>query len=1019
MDSVKRPSVAVIGSGAAGLGAAWLLARGRYDVHLYESASRPGGHANTVDIRIPSSSPSAYIPVDTGFIVYNTRTYPDLVSLFQLLGVDEENSSMSFSSSVCLPSGHLLEWGSDSLDSLFADRSNLHRPSMYTMLYDMNRFNNAVHDFVQSSQDPSYKDRNITLSQFLEQGAYSTVFIQAYLVPMVSAVWSASYTSALQFPAISLFHFFVNHGLAQIFSRPQWRTPAKRSRDYVSRLLTDFRAHAGTIHLSAPVTRIVRHPDYVIVHAGAFEPRRFDHVVFATHPPDTLDILGQCATDDERRVLSAFLYANNKAYVHHDSNLMPKNRKVWSSWNFIGPRASPVQSDQPSHPPSSSPTSSSMPSETSKSICKPSTSYRSSIECVSQTGPDCESSKTDASDSNVCDEHASSINHPSSTSSDDECSVPSEPGEDSSVCVSYWLNRLQNYHKFHLPVPDLFITLNPITKIDPEKVLMELSYDHPQFNGAAIQAQAQVESLLQGKSRTWFCGAWTRFGFHEDALMSGLDIAEQLSNHVIKRPWRAKNHLAINDNSRIYSLPCSPLRAPMFIYITALIVVNMVLNGLQAGLGKIAARMSDRDPVVLVAGGDGKLYRFGPSRSRRRTSSFFTFARISDLSSSLDVSEPSAARLSVRSPKILVRITDAIRKGGQLAPIAAAAFAASELDSPSPSDLSESLRALFIADALDSPSSARPGRAKLAENLLYVLVGNFEQVSSMPMHTHLPELTTCTSTVIAPPWWLEMDDDENDAPQDFREDSRIVSKVSPKDLRNKKNVLELIGDLSELTVALLQSNPSCRATIVTHTAERMNFVNRKADLLQVRNQVSVILLERFKEQMDSGFGVSHDLEQDEALYDLILSPAILNSYKQCGFESLEGIMKFLRTVSKPNAVVELGVTIYGRYPVIPRDHLDPLKNRIFCGDEGYEFWSAAVILQAVNVEGFDLEKVCMMDEEEATMDVHEVVQRVYNSLATEKLEPSETRQVLAQMCLWQAALSVRYLRRMAVSLTLN
>lgn len=1018
MESAERPSVAVIGSGAAGLGAAWLLARGRYDVHLYESAARPGGHANTVDIRIPSSSPSAYIPVDTGFIVYNTRTYPDIVSLFQLMGVDEENSSMSFSSSVCLPSGHLLEWGSDTLDSLFADRSNLHRPAMYTMLYDVRRFNNAVYDFVHASEDPSYKDRDITLSQFLEQGAYSTVFIQAYLVPMVSAVWSASYTSALQFPALSLFHFFVNHGLAQIFSRPQWRTPAKRSRDYVSRILTDFRAHGGTFHLSAPVTRIERHPDHVIVYADACEPRRFDHVVFATHPPDTLDILSHSATEDERRVLSAFLYSKNKAYVHHDSNLMPKNRKVWSSWNFIGPRSTLVQTPLLSRPPNLSPTSSSMSSEVPNSACKPSAS-QPSLNITPPAAPDHEASKTDPPNSKAYAEATDSIVRPSSSSSENECTAPSVISEDSPVCVSYWLNRLQNYHKFHLPVPDLFITLNPITKIDPRKILLELSYDHPQFNEAAIQAQSQVKSLLQGKNRTWFCGAWTRFGFHEDALMSGLDIAEQLSNYAIKRPWRARNHLAINDNSRIYSLPCSPLRAPVFIYITALIVINMVLNGLQAGLGKIAARMSDQDPVVLVADGDGKLYRFGPSRSRRRTSSSFAFARISELSSSLDVSEPSAARLSVRNPKILVRITDALRKGSQLAPTAAAAFAASELDCPSPSDLSESLRALFIADALDNPSRARPGRAKLAENLLYVLVGNFEQVSSMPMHTHLPELTTCTTTVIAPPWWLEIDDDANDVPQDFSESSRIVSRVSPKDLRNSKNVLELIGDLSELTVALLQANSSCHATVITHTTERMNFVNRKADLLLVRDQVSVTLLDRFKEQVNSGLGVSHDLEQDEALYDLILSPAILNSYANCGFESLQDIMKFLRVVAKPNAAVELGVTIYGKRPTILRDNPDRLRNRIFCGDEGFEFWSANEVVRAIYAEGFELEQVCMMDQEEAALDVHEVVQRVYNSLATEKLEPSETRRVLAQMCLWQAALSVKYIRRMAVSLTLN
>lgn len=1016
MESTERPSVAVVGSGAAGLAAAWLLARGRYNVHLFESASRPGGHANTLDIPIPSASPPFSVPVDTGYIVYNAQTYPDLVSLFQLLGVDEENSCMSFSSSVCLPSGRVMEWGSDTLDALFADRSNLYRPTMYTMLYDMYRFNNAVHDFVHAARDPSFKLRNITLSQFLEQGAYSTVFIQAYLIPMVSAVWSASYTSALQFPARSLFHFFVNHGLAQVFSRPQWRTPAKRSRDYISRLLTDFRAHGGAIHLSAAVSKIVRQQDHVTVFAAGREPAQFHHVVFATHPPDTLQILGDCATEDERRLLSAFSYSSNKAFVHHDPNLMPSNRTVWSSWNFIGPRQPSASAS--CHDPSSSNSpvaSPAKPTEIELLHKAPDAIYSS--ECA--IGNTCESTLPNETcepsmlpESDVPHSHQSASG-PSKTNNINTDSLGDDP-----VCVSYWLNRLQNLHKYHVAVPDIFLTLNPVVPIDSGKVLIELTYEHPQFTEAAVQAQSGVQSLLQGKNRTWFCGAWTRYGFHQDAFMSGLEIAERISNHAIVRPWEAKNQLAINDNSQKYLFPCSPLRAPLFIYFIALVVVNMVLGGLQAGLGKIAAHMSHRDPSVVVADGNGKLYRFGPSRSRRQANSFFTFARLSELSGSLDVSQPSAARLTVRSPKVLVRITDALRKGVEIAPTAAAAFAAAELDCPSPTDLSESLRTLFIADALDKPSNARPGRAKLAENLLYVLIGNFEDVSSMPIHTRLPELTTCMSSVINPPWWLEMDDEHESTAWELCENS-CRSKVSPRDLRNVKNIMELLGDLSEMTVALLQMNSSCHATVIAQTAERMSFVNRKADLLSVKNQVSVTLLEEFRKEHESVFRPSCDLEQEELCYDLILSPAILNNHKSCGFESLVNVMNVLRCVACSDAIIELGATVCGKQRETPKDVSNLQNNRILCSDPGYELWSTSDILQVVDSCGLNLEQVRMMDEAEAAMDVHEVVQRVYTSLATDKLEAGETRRVLAQMCLWQAALSVKYIRRVAISITLN
>lgn len=1071
MAEQRVPTVAVIGSGAAGLGAAWLLSRAPYNVHLFESSSTLGGHAHTVDLPLPGSgsSPSMTIPVDTGFIVYNTRTYPDLVSLFELLGVEEENSSMSFASSVTLPSsGHVFEWGSDSLASLFADRKNLYRPAMYTMLYDMNRFNTAVYDFVSAvDNDPTFKDRDMTLRQFLNKGAYSPVFVRAYLVPMVSAVWSASFNSALKFPARSLFHFFVNHGLAQVFNRPQWRTPAKRSRDYVNRLIGDFKAHGGTVHLSTKVTAATRNERYCTVQVNhADRPMRFDHLVFATHAPDTLDILGDDATDDERRILSQFEYSTNNAFVHHDERLMPANKAVWSSWNFIGQRSDMSNSsDEKTTAGGASSKNLSDDSIPEDISAESTTEMKESNQKVPET-----SAKNDNPSVDVDNKNDSKTNEEKTEGGGGGI----ETSDEDPVCVSYWLNRLQNYHKYHLPVPDLFITLNPVIPIRPDKILLRLSYDHPQFTEAAVNAQPELQKVIQGKNRTWFCGAYTRFGFHEDAMMSGLDVAEKLTEYTTIRPWRMKNCMAINDHSRQYDFPLTPSssggissRFSQFMFLAGLLVINTVIARLQIGLGKIAARMADHHPVVLVASGEGRLHRFGPKHvRRRRTNSFFTFSQMltqppqsaSSSSSSLPgplpsappsaslssfvadgstTIQPSAARLTVRNPTVLARIADALRHGSELAPIAAAAFAAGEFDCPSPTDLSETLRSLFIAHGLDDPSKARKGRAKLAENLLSSIVGKFDHVRAISAHTRLPELTTCMLNVVSPSWWLELDQtcsgdsDMNNVQlqkqqgqeqqQQQSQMSLFKSMVSPHDLKDVSSILELGGDLSELTVAMLQSSSSRRATVAVQTNERIEFVKCKAELLLVAEQVNVMLLSELRNRRETGFGLSDELDKDDEdmKFDLIFSPGTINNYRCCGFKSAKQVLEFIQSFCATNAVVELGVVVYGNRQKSSADEKKAFsKNAIFSSDDGYRLWEIPDVMQiSSNMKRLDLQRVAFLHEEEAAMDIHEVIQRVYNSLAIDKLEPKETRLVLAQMCLWQAALGVKYLRRMAVSFT--
>lgn len=934
-----QSKIAVIGAGAAGLAAAWLLSRANYAVSLFEAESRPGGHAHTIDLPIPNTNTT--IPVDVGFIVYNSTTYPDLVSLFEMLGVEEENSTMSFAASVNLPNGTLFEWGSDSLATLFADRSNLYNTAMYVMLYDMRRFNTAVHHFVHClNNQPDFAQRNISLAQFLEAGNYSTAFIRSYLVPMISAVWSASFNAALLFPARSLFHFFVNHGLAQVFARPQWRTPALRSRDYVEKLLKNFEANGGHVHLNAPITAVHRAQDHVTLYADAYKPMHFDQVVFATHPPTTLKLLADQATDFEKSILGAFQYSKNTAFIHTDQRMMPTNKAVWSAWNFIGRTPSPSSTDDHKPPPN----------------------------------PD-----------------------------------------DTPVCVSYWLNKLQNLHKFPAPVPDLFLTLNPITPIDPDKKLAELTFHHPQFTEEAVNAQSLLQSVIQGQNRTWFCGSYARYGFHEDAIMMGLDVAERLSEYTNLRPWRSKHALAINDHTQLYQAPYSTLRTPFFALLGTLFILSTVVYRLQQGLGKIAKRMSDSDPVVVVSAGDGRLHRFGPPRRRRRSRSTGSMGRSDDLSNSSLHVEPQTARVTVKNARVLVRIAESLRRGYELAPTAAAAFAAGELDCPTPEDLTVVLRALFIADGLDlDPSKARKGRAKFAESLLSTIMGGVKKIKLLPTQTRLPELTTCISNVVYPAWWLRSNVDEDEYSTSDTEQGTPAT-----DLRHPANTLEFLGDLSERTVSLLEKNSDFHATIVVRTGERIAFVTRKAELLSVGQQIDIFLLEDFLKHRQSDFGSSASLEKDERLYNLILSPSLLNSFKGTGFGSMDKTLTFLRGLAAPSAVIEVGGSVFGSRHVKASPQKRRGSSALFAGDDDFVLWDTSEILKLTERHGFELQSLSFMDSEEAAMDVCDVTQRVYNSLAPEKLNAEEIRMVLAQMCLWEAALRVKYVRRTALRFKLT
>lgn len=313
--------IAVIGSGISGLSAAWLASQSNRVV-LYEADGRLGGHSNTAIV------PTAYgdVPVDTGFIVYNDKNYPNLVALFQHLNVPTIASDMSFAASI---DDGRFEYSGTGLKGLLGQRLNIARPRFWRMLSDVLRFYREAEGLLKRPEL-----EGLTLGQYLDQENYSKAFIEDHLLPMGAAIWSMTTIDMRAYPLHAFVRFFVHHGLILLKGRPRWRTVLGGSREYVSRLIADF---AGEIRLSTPVARIERMANGVIVTDKAGHADRFDDVIIATHANDALSMLGD-ADNLEREILGAFRYTDNVAVLHSDENLMPKRKAVWSSWNYIAGR---------------------------------------------------------------------------------------------------------------------------------------------------------------------------------------------------------------------------------------------------------------------------------------------------------------------------------------------------------------------------------------------------------------------------------------------------------------------------------------------------------------------------------------------------------------------------------------------------------------------------------------------------------------------------------------------------------
>ncbi|ANY08307.1 NAD(P)/FAD-dependent oxidoreductase [Pseudonocardia sp. HH130630-07] len=316
-----RPTVAVVGSGVSGLTAAYLLSK-THDVTLYEADDRPGGHAHTHELATSDGGTSR---VDTGFIVHNDRTYPNLLRLFGELGVSTQDSDMSMSVRC---DGCGLEYaGARKIGGLFPRASNLARPRYLAMLAEVVRFHRHARRVLDS---PEAGD--VTLGAFLAIGGYSRYFVEHFMIPVVSCVWSAGAAISTSYPARYLFTFLDHHGMLSIGGSPQWRTVTGGSRSYVDRIVKQL----PVVRTGTPVRSVLRTPAGAEVRDEADDVTAYDRIVVATHPDQALRLLAD-PTDDERSVLGAFSYARNETWLHHDASLLPRATGARASWNYLKP----------------------------------------------------------------------------------------------------------------------------------------------------------------------------------------------------------------------------------------------------------------------------------------------------------------------------------------------------------------------------------------------------------------------------------------------------------------------------------------------------------------------------------------------------------------------------------------------------------------------------------------------------------------------------------------------------------
>ena len=403
--------VAIIGSGIAGNVVAHHL-HAAHDITVFEAAGHIGGHTHTHTVELDGERHA----IDTGFIVYNDWTYPNFIALLNELGVESQPSAMSFS---VRNEASGLEYNGTTLNTLFAQRRNLLRPSFHRMVRDILRFNHIAPELLEAANE-------ICLGDYLAAGKYSPQFINNYLIPMGAAIWSTDPTRMLSFPARYFVQFFHNHGMLSVDKRPQWRAIRGGSARYVEKLTAPFRQR---IHLNCPVESVRRLPNGILIKPRGTDTERYDQVFFTCHSDQALALLAD-ASPLEKSILGAIPYQENEAVLHTDTTLLPRTRRAWAAWNYHVIEG------------------------------------------------------TDAA----------------------------------RAILTYNMNILQTLKSRHT----FCVTLNRTAHIAPRKIIKSITYHHPLYTSAGVAAQAR-QSEINGVNRSYFCGAYWRFGFHEDGVVSALN----------------------------------------------------------------------------------------------------------------------------------------------------------------------------------------------------------------------------------------------------------------------------------------------------------------------------------------------------------------------------------------------------------------------------------------------------------------------------------------------------------------
>lgn len=414
---------AIIGTGIAGMGCGHFLHQ-TDDITLFEQNEYVGGHTNTVTV----DEDGKPVHIDTGFMVFNYETYPNLCRLFKEIDAPVKKTDMSFSVQH-KPSG--LEYSGSSLNHLFAQRKNLFSLKYIRMLAEISRFNR---DSVHILDDPQFS--NYSIGQYIREFGYSDDMLWKYLVPMSSAVWSTPMEQMLDFPAMTLIRFFKNHGFLGINTQHQWYTLHNGSQSYRELLIKPFR---DKIHVNRKVVKIRRENDKVTVLASDGTREVFDRVIIASHADQALAMLSE-PTILEQNILSNFKYQYNKAVLHTDEKVMPDTKLAWSSWNYR--------------------------------------IAESKFEIVPST--------------------------------------------------VYWMNRLQQVSD----KKNYFVSINPQDDLNANKIIREIDYDHPLFDIPAMHAQSSLK-LLNETGPVYFCGSYFKYGFHEDAFKSAVDLCANLTTAKI------------------------------------------------------------------------------------------------------------------------------------------------------------------------------------------------------------------------------------------------------------------------------------------------------------------------------------------------------------------------------------------------------------------------------------------------------------------------------------------------------